>query len=267
MGSASSSVRNTIESLAFPAPAASYDTRHRNFKYVDSKDTKSKRVACMFYTIKENITDDSMVILYSHGNGCDIGHMDNFLWNLARDMNLNIVSYDYEGYGLTEGRPSEEGCNRSIDTVYDHLKSLGYRSKNIILYGTSIGTGPTVNLASRLNASGTKLKGLLLQTPYTSIVGVVSEVAETSSYVSSSVVENPNIFRTGEKISQVSAPIIIVHGKRDEVIPYSHATKLQKNNPRSQLVTLSDATHNNIERDHYQTLCQCINNLKSDHNN
>lgn len=160
MGSSSSLLKNQIEKCAFPAPKRSgYDVSNKRLFFVGNNETA--KIACMRYN--ENISKP--VILYSHGNATDIGYIDSnqYLQQLSRDMNVGIVSYDYPGYGLSPGIPSESECIRAINTIFDHLISIGHDPKNIILFGSSIGTGPTANLASRV----TELRGVVLQTPYT----------------------------------------------------------------------------------------------------
>jgi fermentation-respiration switch protein FrsA (DUF1100 family) len=258
--SSTSSIKRQIETVAFPAPDPSYTKNHPYLKIVTGIENKEERkVACMFY----KVNNERKIILYSHGNATDIGFMHNFLFKLSNTLSTNIVSYDYEGYGLTKGKPSEDGCIRSINIVYKHLLSLGYLSDDILLYGVSIGTGPTVALASRLSQANNILKGVLLQTPYTSAIGVCSETLAYSSQVSSSLslCEDPNIFRSIDKIKYITAPITIIHGTNDEVIPYRHAEELQNENKRAKLVKIPGATHNSIEANHYNTLVKCIEEL------
>jgi len=250
-------IKTRIESAAFPAPKKGYTSSHKNFRFIVAPE--SQKIACMFYEFKKS----KSVLIYSHGNATDIGYMHKFISNLSRDCAINIISYDYEGYGLTPGIPSENGCIKAITCVYNYLINEGYSPNNIILYGTSIGTGPTVDLAEKISNKNKKLKGVLLQTPYTSVVGVVSKIPEvSSSYVCSSVsMENPNIFRSSEKISKITSPIVIVHGIKDELISYSHAVSLYQSNKLASLVTLENATHNNIENDYYEVIVKCIKNM------
>jgi hypothetical protein len=91
---------------------------------------------------------DRKIILYSHGNAIDIGQMHLFLTKLSQEIDVDVIAYDYPGYGLSEGgHASAEGCTRFIFQVYEYLLKLGYDTENILLCDTSIGTGPTVNLA------------------------------------------------------------------------------------------------------------------------
>ena len=87
----SQTTRSIIETLAFPTPSVSYNENHENFLYV-------KNIACMMYK-----NTSPIVIVYSHGNAVDIGRTHHFLKHLSIELNVNIISYDYIGYGLSRG--------------------------------------------------------------------------------------------------------------------------------------------------------------------
>lgn len=249
LSSLSSASKITIEALAFPAPKPiGYNVTFNDFQFI-------KNVATIFHQVigKLKKHNKKLIIIHSHGNATDIGYMNNTLNMIAKSVGIDIISYDYEGYGLTKGEdgnpcsPSEQGCIRSIRTVYDHLISEGRQPSDIILYGVSIGTGVTVDLAQKLSDEGIILKGILLQSPYTSVVGVISEMAAISSAYSAPEEYNPNILKNNEKIHKVKCPITIIHGTKDRVIPFDHAIKLEQLNNNIKLVPIVNAGHNGIE--------------------
>lgn len=89
-------------------------------------------------------------MLFSHGNAVDLGQMSSFFIGLGTRLKVNICSYDYSGYGVSEGKPSEKNLYNDIDTAYFILRTrYNQNPENVILYGQSIGTVPTVDLASR----------------------------------------------------------------------------------------------------------------------
>lgn len=258
MGSTSSWIKPKIEHSAFPGPAyRGYKESNKNLFFIGKDKTK---IACMAYGEETKYTY-SPIIIYSHGNATDIGHTHKYLSDLSKDLRVKIITYDYPGYGLSPGTASESECIRAIDAVYNYLILSGYDPGDIILYGSSIGTGPTVNLGQRING----LKGLVLQTPYTSACGVKSEYAEYTSDTCTSVMENPNIFRTIELIGKIKSPIMIIHGTADQVISYSHATNLfeliKNNNNKNKLVTLTGANHNDIESNFYDAIIDTLSEL------
>lgn len=242
----SQSTKSIIETLAFPAPTVSYNENHENFLYV-------KNIACMMY---ENTSP--IVIVYSHGNAVDIGQTHHFLKHLSIELNVNIISYDYIGYGLSRGKASELNCYESIRCVYDFLLSEGFRNENIIFYGTSVGTGPSVDLCSKINTC----KGLLLQSPYTSIVGVQHKFLETSIDSSCSKENNPNIFRNIDKIHLINSRILILHGIQDSLINIRHSEELCAKSKNAKLLKLEHVGHNGIEDLHFDDIMKCLNALK-----
>lgn len=89
-------------------------------------------------------------LLFSHGNAVDLGQMTSFFVGLGQRINCNIFSYDYSGYGMSTGKPTEKNLYADIDAAWHALRTrYGISPENIILYGQSIGTVPTVDLASR----------------------------------------------------------------------------------------------------------------------
>lgn len=205
----------------FPIITVGYDNTHPNLDFIIDGDDK---IAIMFY----KLNDEPDVFVYSHGNGSDISDTNEFLSQLAYSIGINIITYDYPGYGLTSDNnlsKSEEGCVRAINSVFKYLLSKGSEPKHIILYGASLGTGPTIDLASRIP----DIKGIILQTPYTRF----------GSFKSDCLIKN------------VMCPVTIIHGKMDEIIPYSHGLFLfnilrSHSQNKIKLITIDDATHNNI---------------------
>ncbi len=242
--------KKCIESIAFPTPRPSYDAFHNNLLFLPKDKQGTSFVACMFY---KSPTLSNKTLLYSHGNATDIGMVHEFLLKLSKRVGINIISYDYPGYGLTKGKPSEAGCIECIRTVYEYLHDQDH---DIFLYGSSLGTGPSIYLAS----CSVLIRGVLLQAPFSSAVGVVSPCIERSfdSVSGSDSSANPNIFLSYEKATSIYAPVTIIHGLRDEVVPFSHSIQLEKRmkdaGKNCQLISIPTATHNDIERDHFDII-------------
>ena len=146
-------------------------------------------------------------------------------------------------------------CYESIQCVCDFLLSEGFRNENIIFYGTSIGTGPSVDFCSKIKTC----KGLLLQSPYTSIVGVQHKCIETSFETFES---NPNIFRNIEKIHLINSRILILHGMQDSLINIRHSEELCAKSKNAKLIKLEHVGHNGIENLHFEDIMKCLNELK-----
>lgn len=102
-------------------------------------------------------------ILFSHGNAVDLGQMTSFYIGLGSRINCNIFSFDYSGYGVSSGKPSEKNLYADIEAAWQTMRTrYGITPDNIILYGQSIGTVPTVDLASRYEVGAVILHSPLM---------------------------------------------------------------------------------------------------------
>ncbi|KAF6076402.1 abhydrolase domain containing 17C, depalmitoylase [Phyllostomus discolor] len=114
-----------------------------------SRTARDNRLGCMFVRCAPS---SRYTLLFSHGNAVDLGQMCSFYIGLGSRINCNIFSYDYSGYGVSSGRPSEKNLYADIDAAWQALRTrYGVSPENIILYGQSIGTVPTVDLASSID--------------------------------------------------------------------------------------------------------------------
>ena len=103
-----------------------------------TRTSKGNRIGCMF--IRGN--NPRFTLLFSHGNAVDLGQMSSFYVGLGSRINCNIFSYDYSGYGVSTGTPSEKNLYADIDAAWQALRTrYGISPEHVILYGQSIGTG------------------------------------------------------------------------------------------------------------------------------
>lgn len=172
-------------------------------------------------------------ILYSHGNAEDLGDILPRLYQL-RDLGVNIFAYDYQGYGTSQGKPTEKNAYEDINTAYEYLtENLKIPSNRIIVYGRSIGSGPSVDLASRQPVAG-----LIVESGFTTAFRVITKI---SLYPFDK-------FANIEKIPKVSVPVLILHGDADMIIPFAHGQELFNavihNNKLS--LWVKDAGHNDL---------------------
>lgn len=187
------------------------------------------------------------IILYSHGNGEDIGHCMLWLKNLSDTLNIDVLAYDYDGYGLNSGTSSERACYDNIQDVFDFLLQKGYKEENILLYGRSLGTGPTVELARKYP----RLKGIILESPFKSIIGVVSDTLAMSSRCL-------DPFNNQAKITQIQSPILIIHGTHDDIISHNHAEWLHSK-CNCELLSLEFGGHNDLHFYYKDAIFDAIN--------
>lgn len=177
------------------------------------------------------------VILFFHGNAGAING-----WGQGSDIylqnNYDVLYVDYRGYGKSDGKViSENQLIKDGQKVYDYVKEI-YKEENIIVSGTSIGSGIAVQIAIK-----NKPKKLLLNSPYASFESLIKEKA---IIVPGFLIKYK--LRTNQHIKETNLPIIIFHGTKDNVVPYTHALKLKQSNPNIQLHTLEGYGHNNISQ-------------------
>lgn len=173
-------------------------------------------------------------LLYSHGNAEDIS-MSMELYQAWRARGLGILTYDYPGYGLSEGRATEESCEETIQSAWDHLVGSGIKPSSIIIVGRSVGSGPSVWLAAK-----EKPAGLALISPFTSTFAVGIPLP----FGIFPCDRFPNL----KRIKNYSNPLLTIHGTNDEVIPYSHSLKLMAACPAKDKVhhPITPGGHNDL---------------------
>lgn len=150
-------------------------------------------------------------ILYSHGNGDDLGK-DGGVEETLRDEGFAVFAYDYHGYGTSQGEASELNTYRDIDAAYAYLtETLNVPPSRIILYGHSLGGGPAIDLAARKPVAG-----LVTQSTFTTPYRVVTRIPLIPF----------DKYHNITKIPQVRCPVLIMHGRADQVIPFHHGEQL-----------------------------------------
>ena len=107
----------------------------------------------------------SYTILFNHGGTVDLGNLCNFLFTLGNRLNCNVLVYDYSGFGLTPGTPTEKAVYADAETAFRLLTDKYHiPPEKIVLYGQSLGTAPSLYLASK-----NPVKGVVLHSPFLSI--------------------------------------------------------------------------------------------------
>ncbi|XP_054837486.1 alpha/beta hydrolase domain-containing protein 17A [Eublepharis macularius] len=198
-----------------------------------TKSNRGNRVSCMYVRC---VPGARFTVLFSHGNAVDLGQMCSFYISLGTRINCNIFSYDYSGYGVSTGKPSEKNLYADVDAAWQALRTrYGISPENIILYGQSIGTVPTVDLASRYECAA-----VILHSPLTSGMRVAfPDTKKTYCFDAF-----PNI----DKVSRITSPVLFIHGTEDEVIDFSHGLALYERCPKAvEPLWVEGAGHNDIE--------------------
>ncbi|KAK6255855.1 Serine aminopeptidase [Theobroma cacao] len=156
----------------------------------------------------------ALTVLYSHGNAADLGQMYDLFSELSLHLRVNLLGYDYSGYGQSTGKPTEQNTYADIEAVYRCLgEKYGLKEEDVILYGQSVGSGPTLDLATRLP----KLRAVVLHSPILSGLRVMYPVKRTYWF---------DIYKNIDKIPFVNCPVLVIHGTADDVVDWSHGKQL-----------------------------------------
>ncbi|GFE55559.1 alpha beta hydrolase [Babesia ovis] len=174
-------------------------------------------------------------VLYSHGNAEDIGRVSQILMQRIAKWEADVFMYDYSGYGLSGGRPSESNVYMDVEAAYDYLTIvLGVDPNTIVAFGRSIGSGPTIHIALHR-----KVLGVVLQSPVASVYRVkISRVPCTIP---------GDIFRNIDKVNKLRVPTLILHGTKDEVIPLSASQKMALKIQEVYCRWIKGAGHNDMD--------------------
>ncbi|CAL1162027.1 unnamed protein product [Cladocopium goreaui] len=186
--------------------------------------------------------DSNRTLLFSHGNSTDIGIMFHHLRELCSMLHCDVFAYEYSGYGESTGVPTEADIYADIEAAYHYLSNdCSLADDQIVCYGQSIGSVPSVELASRVSVGG-----LILHSAMKSGLSVIHNVKTTYWF---------DVFQNATRIKKVTSPVFIIHGTHDAEIPFEHGTALWDACPEDIAYDpwwVQEAGHNDIEMTHRQ---------------
>jgi abhydrolase domain-containing protein 17 len=212
--------------MIFMPPDPNYADNLKGFTRIDSK--KTGTIAAIHLKAKPG----ESTIIYSHGNAEDTGMCIDVIYALHR-KGYGVIAYDYPGYGLSAGKPTESSTQEAIQATWDYAINSGIPESSIIILGQSIGSGPSVWLASH-----TKPAGLILISPLKSVYCVPF----------GRPIFPCDRFPNYKRIPKIHTPLLVIHSEQDEVIPFSHGKELFEISPASNkfLVPIKETGHNDM---------------------
>lgn len=182
-------------------------------------------------------TESKGVILYIHGNAGSNAGWGDVSTDLMR-LGYDLLVYDFRSYGKSEGQLTEANLFNDAMTIYKYLRKQ-YSNDHIVVYGRSLGTGIALNLCKKVNP-----KQLILETPYLSMKAMAEK---TIPWLPVSLILKYPI-RSDRFISKVKCPIDIIHGTKDELIPYKQAVKLSRIKSGVGLYTIDGGHHMDLNQ-------------------
>jgi len=155
-------------------------------------------------------------ILFFHGNA---GSLENRTYKLNhfKNLNVNFLIIAWRGFSGNRGKPNELGLYRDAESAIKWLKSKGVIEQNIIIYGESLGTGVAVEVAQNKNYAG-----IILESPFTSMINLGKKYYPF--FPVRFLLKDK--FESYKKITNVSVPVLIIHGKVDKIVPFTMGKKM-----------------------------------------
>ena len=180
----------------------------------------------------ENDFKNKKTLVFFHGNAGNLSNRTYKLNQLSK-LDLNIIILAWRSFSGNEGEPSEQNLYNDAKKTINWLNSRGVKNKNIILYGESLGTGIAVELG-QTNQFG----GIILESPFTSMTNAAKNIYPwlPVKYLLK------DKYDSEKKIKNLQIPILIMHGKKDNIVPFKMGKKLYDlaNNPKFFYFTEND---------------------------
>ncbi len=164
---------------------------------------------------KKNI-NDYKTILFLHGNA---GSLENRIHkiNNFKDLNVNFLLLAWRGFSGNKGFPTEQNLYEDAWSAIKWLKSEGIKESNIIIYGESLGTGVATEIAQNKNFAG-----VILESPFTSMI----DAGKTKYPYLPVKFLLKDKYESNKKIQNIKTPILIMHGKVDNIVPFYMGEKM-----------------------------------------
>lgn len=222
-------------SLYFPVRVLGGDPASMGLEYEDVYLTTADGVKINGWFVK-NETSPKVILLF-HGNGGNLSHRLDTI-RLLHALPSNIFAIDYHGFGRSGGQPSEKNLYLDAEAAYRYLvEEKNYSPSNIIIMGSSLGGAVATYLAER-----EKIGGLVLLRAFTSAPAMAPRVNPLYRWP---IIWPRSRFDSLGRMSKIQVPLLIVHSRQDEMIPYQMAVALyERANQPKELLLLEKGGHN-----------------------
>jgi hypothetical protein len=177
-------------------------------------------------------------VLVCHGNAGNVSDRLDRAVRLQKELAVNVLLFDYRGFGRSEGSPDEEGTYQDGLAAYRYLtEKRGIAPTSIVLFGESLGAAVAIELAGRVKAGA-----LVLEAPFTSI-RAMAKVAYPFLPTFWVRTRYDNL----SKIGELEMPVLIFHGTRDDVVPFAQGEELYRaaREPKA-FVAVEGAGHSDV---------------------
>jgi fermentation-respiration switch protein FrsA (DUF1100 family) len=204
-----------VASAGLPAPA---DSLHLPVRTVTFSTSDSVRLAAWLIPARHDDSTGYWVLL-CHGQTGNVATTTRpQYYAYLRDIGVNILAFDWRGFGASAGTPVEEGLYRDATAAYEYLRQVEHvPADHIIIFGHSLCTAPAIELATRVAAAGLIVEG--------APSSVRARAQELYPWLPMSFIAHSD-FNSLARIPQIGMPKLIMHARADQKIPIDHGRRL-----------------------------------------
>jgi uncharacterized protein len=221
-----------LNDMLEPTPIEGTEWRSLSFR-----EPGGNEIVCWYYKKEAN---DAGLILVSHGNAGNISHRGRLAEHLIKNSNYSVLLYDYRGYGRSSGTPQVRGILEDGLAAFDFaVQELHYKPCRIIVYGESLGCSVACAIAAQRQP-----QGIIWQSGFRSLPAIARDAFFPFKIMPGFVFPEPKL--ASEKLlAGKHSPLLIMHGRHDEVIPFRHSEILyaRASEPKK-FVVLEHSGHN-----------------------
>ena len=186
-----------------------YSTHQTNFPYEEVFIPAFSGNNLKGWFHKKDIYNKKTLVFF-HGNAGDLQNRI-YKLNLIKDFDINFLIVAYRGFSGNKGKPTEAGLYEDARSTLNWLTKQNIKENKIIIYGESLGTGVSIEVAQNK-----KFAGIILESPFTSMVDAGKFYYP---YLPVSLLLKDR-YETVKKLKNISSPILVMHGKKDKIVPF-----------------------------------------------
>jgi alpha-beta hydrolase superfamily lysophospholipase len=184
------------------------------------------------------------VILYFHGNG-EIASDHDFIARSFHAAGASLLVVDYRGYGWSTGQPKVSALLSDVqpvlDALPDVLKQAGLDDQTLVVMGRSLGSAPAIHLAHSYPA---RVKGIIIESGFAHAIPLLVRLGLHPNLLANV----PDPIGNVRKMAEIDLPLLVIHGREDNLIPVNNGQALYDASPASvkRIVRIPGAGHNDL---------------------